>query len=208
MSDGARQLDRRRARRRAAGRRSRAAIRRRIVRDHRSFARGVARFLEAHLARLALGLRAPRDSVQRSMAALRAEIATRCALAPPLRDAQDHRHARQRARRGYAPAGHRIAAAPVSLWPRAALPTALREGVALRVARSRLADNPALAGIKHLNRLENVLAARRSCSTRMPSTRCCSMLAGTWSGRHEQCVPRARRPGADAAPSIAAAWPA
>lgn len=34
----------------------------------------------------------------------------------------------------------------------------MQQGVKLRVCQHRLADNPALAGIKHLNRLDNVLA--------------------------------------------------
>jgi 4-amino-4-deoxychorismate lyase len=37
-------------------------------------------------------------------------------------------------------------------------------GVDLRVATIRLGENPALAGIKHLNRLENVLAAAETSS--------------------------------------------
>lgn len=37
-------------------------------------------------------------------------------------------------------------------------PSYYREGVALRLCRTRLGHNPALAGIKHLNRLEQVLA--------------------------------------------------
>ena len=42
-------------------------------------------------------------------------------------------------------------------WPAHAQRRA-REGVRLRVCRTRLAINPALAGLKHLNRLEQVLA--------------------------------------------------
>lgn len=40
------------------------------------------------------------------------------------------------------------------IWPA----SAWSEGVCLRICRTRLARNPALAGIKHLNRLEQVLA--------------------------------------------------
>lgn len=61
--------------------------------------------------------------------------------------------------RGYAPPEQpqvtrvvQWAAAPV--WPDACR----QQGVEVRVARLRLASQPALAGIKHLNRLENVLA--------------------------------------------------
>ena len=35
---------------------------------------------------------------------------------------------------------------------------AVRVGVAVRICRQRLSEQPALAGIKHLNRLEQVLA--------------------------------------------------
>jgi 4-amino-4-deoxychorismate lyase len=39
------------------------------------------------------------------------------------------------------------------------VPVFPERGVALRIARLALAENPALAGLKHLNRLDNVLAA-------------------------------------------------
>lgn len=42
-------------------------------------------------------------------------------------------------------------------WP-AQVEERSREGIRLRVCRTRLAINPALAGLKHLNRLEQVLA--------------------------------------------------
>jgi len=45
----------------------------------------------------------------------------------------------------------------VAVFP-AAEPTAHSSGIAVRVCQQRLALNPALAGIKHLNRLEQVLA--------------------------------------------------
>jgi 4-amino-4-deoxychorismate lyase len=51
---------------------------------------------------------------------------------------------------------------PSVLWRRHAWPdypaAYFHDGVALRLCRLRLGQNPALAGIKHLNRLENVLA--------------------------------------------------
>jgi 4-amino-4-deoxychorismate lyase len=60
--------------------------------------------------------------------------------------------------RGYAPRGTFAPRRVLSLF--AAPPDdALRAGVDARFADLRLGDNPALAGIKHLNRLENVLAA-------------------------------------------------
>ncbi|NIR60020.1 MAG: aminodeoxychorismate lyase [Gammaproteobacteria bacterium] len=65
--------------------------------------------------------------------------------------------------RGTSGRGYRPIAGPctriVSLHPYPDHPTENRErGVALRLCRTRLASNPTLAGIKHLNRLEQVLA--------------------------------------------------
>jgi len=62
--------------------------------------------------------------------------------------------------RGYAPPH---CAEPTHLWDIAPAPEYPadwpRSGVALRVCETRLSEQPRLAGIKHLNRLENVLAA-------------------------------------------------
>jgi 4-amino-4-deoxychorismate lyase len=60
--------------------------------------------------------------------------------------------------RGYAPQG---AGPPHTLllpypWP-AEDPALWEQGVAVRTAQGRLGENPALAGLKHLNRLEQVL---------------------------------------------------
>jgi 4-amino-4-deoxychorismate lyase len=44
-------------------------------------------------------------------------------------------------------------------WPEED-PTAAEQGVRVRLARLRLGENPALAGLKHCNRLEQVLARR------------------------------------------------
>ena len=119
---------------------------------------GVARFLEAHLARLAsgcvrLGIRFS------SMAELRAEIAAALALAPPRAMLKIIVTRGSAMRRGYAPQGTESARRLMSLWPEAALPTSVAEGVALHRATFTLADNPTLAGIKHLSRIENVMAA-------------------------------------------------
>ena len=61
--------------------------------------------------------------------------------------------------RGYAPSG---AEPPTRVTLRYAWPeedaSLAHEGVRVRVARTRLGENPALAGIKHCNRLEQVLA--------------------------------------------------
>jgi 4-amino-4-deoxychorismate lyase len=62
--------------------------------------------------------------------------------------------------RGYAPVPH---AAPTHIWDVAPLPVYPesweRQGVTLRLCELRLGHQPVLAGIKHLNRLESVLAA-------------------------------------------------
>ena len=119
---------------------------------------GVARFLEAHLARLASGC--ARLGIRfSSMAELRAEIAAALALAPPRAMLKIIVTRGSAMRRGYAPQGTESARRLMSLWPEAALPTSVAEGVALHRATFTLADNPTLAGIKHLSRIENVMAA-------------------------------------------------
>lgn len=61
--------------------------------------------------------------------------------------------------RGYAPPRAGTPTRIVALYPWPEFPaTHWREGVAVRVNTMRLARNPRLAGIKHLNRLEQVLA--------------------------------------------------
>ena len=118
---------------------------------------GVARFLEAHLARLASGC--ARLGIRfSSMAELRAEIAAALALAPSRALLKIIVTRGSAVRRGYAPQGTESARRLLSLWPEAALPDSVAEGVALHRATFTLADNPALAGIKHLSRIENVMA--------------------------------------------------
>jgi 4-amino-4-deoxychorismate lyase len=113
------------------------------------------RFLEAHLARLALGcerlsIAAPEPGT------LRDEIAMAAAQAPD--DAiLKLIVTRGSGPRGYAARGHFTARRIMSLHASPAFEPG--DGVALRVARLTLAENPALAGLKHLNRLDNVLAA-------------------------------------------------
>ena len=61
--------------------------------------------------------------------------------------------------RGYAPPRDAVPNRILSLNPWPEYPAAHREqGVHVRVCETRLATNPALAGLKHLNRLEQVLA--------------------------------------------------
>jgi len=47
----------------------------------------------------------------------------------------------------------------------AGLPASIADGVALCVSASRLADNPGLAGIKHLSRIENVMAGAEAAAS-------------------------------------------
>lgn len=119
---------------------------------------GRVRFLEAHLARLAqgclrLGIPLAVDAALRAQiqsAASGSDLAVLKLLVT-----------RGSGPRGYAPRDQTVprrvmtvfAAAPTTTW---------HEGVQLRVAQLTVAANPALAGIKHLNRLENVLAAREA----------------------------------------------
>jgi len=116
-----------------------------------------ARFLEAHLERLQKGLARLAISFE-ALPALRAEIAHAASLAPPLAILKLIVTRGSAARRGYAPRDAGPARRVVTLWPAPPLSFA-PEGVELRIATTRLGANPALAGIKHLSRLENVLAA-------------------------------------------------
>lgn len=61
--------------------------------------------------------------------------------------------------RGYRPPHHPRPSRIFLLYPQPARPAlAFRTGVAVRWCETRLGENPPLAGIKHLNRLEQVLA--------------------------------------------------
>ena len=116
-----------------------------------------ARFLELHLARLAAGCERLGIGFD-SMDTLRAEIARAVAQAPSLAILKIIVTRGSARRRGYAAPGAHAPRRIVSLFT---TPTAqaARTGAELRVAALHLAAQPALAGIKHLNRLENVLAA-------------------------------------------------
>jgi len=116
---------------------------------------GIARFLAAHLGRLARGC--ARLGIDCADGSLRADVARAVALAPPLAVLKLVVTRGSAVRRGYAPrpgTARRI----VSLWETAETGSMVA-GVALGVARTRAATNPTLAGLKHLNRLDNVLAA-------------------------------------------------
>jgi 4-amino-4-deoxychorismate lyase len=119
---------------------------------------GKPRFLEQHLARLAHGcarLGIPFDSMDE----LRSDIAHATAMAPALAVLKVIVTRGSSARRGYSPHGAGTPRRIVSLFATSTLAAEARAGARLRLAESRLAENPALAGLKHLNRLENVLAA-------------------------------------------------
>jgi 4-amino-4-deoxychorismate lyase len=116
---------------------------------------GRPRFLDWHFERLREGARRlelPLPALER----LRDEIASVCPAGPCVVKLI---FTRGPGRRGYRPPLHaepcRIVMA--SAWP--AMPAVSRsDGVRVRWCRMRLARNPALAGLKHLNRLEQVLA--------------------------------------------------
>jgi len=116
---------------------------------------GRTRFLEAHLARLALGcerlsIPAPEPATLRHEIALATAHATGDAILKLI-------VTRGSGPRGYSARGHFTARRIITLH---ASPASIAgDGVALRFARLTLAENPALAGLKHLNRLDNVLAA-------------------------------------------------
>ena len=120
--------------------------------------RGRPRFWEQHWRRLGagcerLGLERPDEAVLRDeigrLAAGRERLVVKLILT-----------------RGSGPRGYRPPAAPrtrrillASDWPEHPRAHA-RAGIALHLCRTRLGRNPALAGLKHCNRLEQVLARR------------------------------------------------
>jgi len=126
---------------------------------------GQPRFLEAHRERMRRGLE--RLGIQfPASGELPGDIARATAMAPPLAILKIIITRGSTTRRGYAPAGVVAARRIVSLWKTAPLERALLEqGVLLRIARLRLPSQSPFAGIKHLNRLENVMAAAESIGT-------------------------------------------
>jgi 4-amino-4-deoxychorismate lyase len=118
---------------------------------------GRPRFLEMHLERLARGCESLRIPFK-AMDELRADITAAAAMAPPLAVLKVILTRGSALRRGYAPQGQEIPRRLVSLFEAAPL-AAPAQGVELITASTPAADNSALAGIKHLNRLENVLAS-------------------------------------------------
>lgn len=125
---------------------------------------GVARFLEWHLERLSLGCERLRIPLH-DLSEVRDEVRT-------LARAVDSAIIKliltrgSAIARGYAPTG---AEKPTRITFRQAWPSedpgARQDGVRVRIAALRLGENPALAGLKHLNRLEQVLAKMESMDT-------------------------------------------
>jgi 4-amino-4-deoxychorismate lyase len=118
---------------------------------------GQPRFLDAHLVRLTHGLARLGISFD-AVDALRDDIVRAAALAPPLAIIKIIVTRGSAVRRGYAPQDGARPRRIVTLWPTAPADS-LAGAVALGIAHSRAATSTALAGLKHLNRLENVLAA-------------------------------------------------
>jgi 4-amino-4-deoxychorismate lyase len=116
-----------------------------------------ARFLEAHLARLSNGI-ARLGIVFEAWDELRAELERALRLAPELAVLKIIVTRGTGPRRGYSPRGCAAARRIVTLFA-TSVPSDLAAGVDLRIAAIRASTQPALAGLKHLNRLENVLAA-------------------------------------------------
>jgi 4-amino-4-deoxychorismate lyase len=118
---------------------------------------GEPRFLERHLARLGGGCArlhiplADTAELSREVRALAADTARAIVKVLVTRGAA--------VTRGYAPTGAEHATR-ITLrygWP-ADDPLLAERGVRVRIATLRLGENPALAGLKHCNRLEQVLA--------------------------------------------------
>jgi len=116
-------------------------------------AQGRVRFLEQHLRRLALGCErlgivAPDPAVLRSDVQRLSGSAERAVLKIVV--------SRGVGPRSYRPSSQSKTTRVVALYP--APPQAAGPGLALRWCETRLGRNARLAGIKHLNRLEQVLA--------------------------------------------------
>jgi len=119
---------------------------------------GQPRFLELHLRRLAagcarLGLACPQGPLRAELRTLAAGSSRAIVKVLVTRGPAQAR--------GYAVTGHEQPTRIVLRygWP-ADDPALERDGVRVRLAAQRLGENPSLAGLKHLNRLEQVLARR------------------------------------------------
>ena len=118
--------------------------------------RGRPRFLSLHLERLMQGCRALRIQLE-NVAEIRAEIQ---ALASDVERAVVKVLVTRgtATARGYAPGSESATRITIRYpWPHPA-PTVSRDGVKVRTVQLRLGENPRLAGLKHCNRLEQILA--------------------------------------------------
>ena len=117
---------------------------------------GCARFVDLHLQRLAEGC-ARLGIHYQNFPALAAQIRTVAALQPACIIKLILTRGSATAR-GYAAQGDEVARTVLLQyrWP-AEEPNCWELGIAARSAHGRLGDNPALAGLKHLNRLEQIL---------------------------------------------------
>lgn len=121
------------------------------IKDHQAI------FLKQHLERLSLGLQCLMIHTL-DIAALKSEIQQLCKI-----NAQAILKiiiSRGSGGRGYSSAGISVSATRIlSLHPLPKYPKSYQEtGIKLTLCQTRLAHNPALAGFKHLNRLEQVMA--------------------------------------------------
>lgn len=125
---------------------------------------GGALWLDDHLQRLAAGCRTL--GLQVDMAALVDEL-KQLGRGIQGRGVIKIIVARQAGGRGYAPS-HSNSDRVVAVFPAPSDDTPWQCGVRVGICQQRLAPQPALAGIKHLNRLEQVLAAKELAERRLP----------------------------------------
>jgi 4-amino-4-deoxychorismate lyase len=133
---------------------------------------GRARFLSLHLDRLATSCRRLRIDVDVSV--IRHEIEQAAAGSPVLLKLIVTRGSPTA--RGYGPSGREIATRVLLRYPSPKDDGA--QPVRVRIANTRLGENPALAGMKHLNRLEQVLAR-----SEVPTADAAELLLFSSSGR-------------------------
>ncbi len=117
--------------------------------------KGRARFLSLHLERLSLGCQRLHIALG-DVASLRAEIESVAASGDALIKVIVTRG--EAVARGYGWSGTEVATRLVYRYPLPPESGAARDGIRAGVAKLRYGENPQLAGLKHLNRLEQVLA--------------------------------------------------
>ncbi|HXS28309.1 MAG TPA: aminodeoxychorismate lyase [Steroidobacteraceae bacterium] len=145
---------------------------------------GQARFLGEHLERLELGCE--RLSIELGSRSALIEDIGRLAAGTGLALIKVLVTRGPATARGYAPRGDERASQIVLRygWP-AEDPRLAGEGVSVRIADLAIAENPRLAGLKHLNRLEQVLARAElrgsGCEEALLFSRSGSLVSGTMS---------------------------